>query len=510
MNIISNSFAANLGIDLLIQIITSESQLITKYGNIKFCELIKIQLYDHILLENRQIILKKMLADKEKIIQLKQILKSINGSEELVSWFFETDNVDYKSYILSQTNGKKEGRFDIYINSVVGIIIIFLMIYCIGPNIVKYIREKLYDTTEKYQIAFMITHVLSVVYIVHTYLIKRKTFSPKHTEHVYITKFKKLQDFVQNINSLYANDDFLSEEKNIISNDIDILKNDFLFGINELNPNLDELYKSHLLRLNTQTNLKIFESNFTKILQYVGLIDAYIRITELVGTSYCFPEFEKSTTPYLYIEQLTNPFFINNNDANNYIKNDVYLGSPNTMIITGPNNSGKTTFLHNTLIAIFLAQTLGVSCCKKIILTPFEILYSNLILGTENSSVGNPLIQSEFVKSMNTCYEYNSILESLDTSSFVFCAMDELVKGTVLPAIIENSQIFCERFAKYNNNLLCITTHNHQLTNLSKKYPNNIINKKFIVKKSLQKSPDDKSIPIYPFKLKNGPLKINQ
>jgi DNA mismatch repair ATPase MutS len=292
---------------------------------------------------------------------------------------------------------------------------------------------------------------------------------------------EKLSNFVKNIYEIYQTDNFSVNDKETISSDIKKLHDAFVINFK----NADSVL--------TLTDNKIeYEKVFTTVLQYIGLIDFYIFIANLLKKNYCLPNYEKADTPYIYIEKLYSPF----NTNKNYVQNDFYIGNPNTMIITGPNNSGKSTYLYNVLLAVYLAQTLGISCCKKIILTPFEILYCNFTTTMNKDNTGAE--RSLFKISMDQCYEYYETLKWLKPESFMFGVMDELVIGSTIAVQTQNSMTFCENLTKYPNNLLCVATHQYQLTELAEKYPENIINKKFGVKKT------ENGTPYYPYIIKNG------
>ena len=64
---------------------------------------------------------------------------------------------------------------------------------------------------------------------------------------------------------------------------------------------------------------------------------------------------------------------IKNSVSNTIVLNNKKQNKRN-LLITGPNTSGKSTFIKSVLINIYLSQTLGISKSKFMTLTPFSSL----------------------------------------------------------------------------------------------------------------------------------------
>jgi len=88
------------------------------------------------------------------------------------------------------------------------------------------------------------------------------------------------------------------------------------------------------------------------------------------------------------------------------------------MIITGPNASGKTTFLKQTMINLLLSQQIGCGYYKSATICPFEnfVCYVNI----PDTSGRDSLFQAE----ARRCKEI------LELSNRTFCIFDELFSGT--------------------------------------------------------------------------------
>ena len=115
---------------------------------------------------------------------------------------------------------------------------------------------------------------------------------------------------------------------------------------------------------------------------------------------FVFPKFDYiNPTPYLDIENM---------GKHKQVLNSLSLGGPNTMIITGPNTSGKTTYIRNSMICVLLAQTLGVCPCSEITLTPMRYLFTYLDIPNISRER-----ESLFEAEAKRCLSYSKILESM-------------------------------------------------------------------------------------------------
>jgi len=245
-------------------------------------------------------------------------------------------------------------------------------------------------------------------------------------------------------------------------------------NIKEINNLFDNRTNKFGYELLIKKNNKNYEYKFNSILQYIGLIDSFINISKMViQMGYTFPKFDfnKNNGPYIDALGLWSPFM-----GYNQVKNDCIMGQPNTIILTGPNTSGKSTYIRNIMLAIFMAQTLGVTCCDNFIFTPFKYLFTYLDI-PNISRLKESLFESEILR----CMEYCNILENLNENEFTCTILDEIFTGTNPKEGIASSAAVCEYIGHFNNSLNIITTHFMQLTNLEKEYPDKFKNMRFRV-----------------------------
>lgn len=199
----------------------------------------------------------------------------------------------------------------------------------------------------------------------------------------------------------------------------------------------------------------------------LGQIDAFVSIAELIKKStkyndvhtYNFTKFLNAKmsnfVPYFRIKDMWNPFL----DSRKAIGNSVEFGEYSvsglkTMILTGPNAGGKSTFIVGLEISILLSQVFGIAPADDFILTPFSKINSYIEVRDDISS-GKSLFMAEVDRVQN----HINILDSLKPYEFSFTIFDEPFRGTnpYEGAAVEYSVL--ESLAKYRNSLTIVATH---------------------------------------------------
>lgn len=227
-------------------------------------------------------------------------------------------------------------------------------------------------------------------------------------------------------------------------------------------------------------------THIDKLLNYVGRIDCQLCITKLLeDDKYTIPKFIKSQFPILHIEDMWNPLIdINKRVVNSLMMN---VNTPNTVILTGPNKAGKSTYMRTIIICVYLSQSIGISCSNRISLTPFRDLFTYLNVPDK---IGK---ESLFEAELNRCYEYIEKIESF--RGFSLGIIDELFTGTNPFEGESASYAVTKRLSINPTNITILSTHfNEFLCRLDK---NNFIFNKFIANRENDKF-------TYTYKLENG------
>jgi DNA mismatch repair ATPase MutS len=123
------------------------------------------------------------------------------------------------------------------------------------------------------------------------------------------------------------------------------------------------------------------------------------------------------------------------------------------MVITGPNASGKTTFLKTTMINVIFTQQTGFGFYKKCILNPYTHIHS--YLNIPDTSERDSLFQAE----SRRCKEIIDIIHSNNPISRHLCTFDELYSGTNPEEASKSAYAFLLYLAKFENVDFILTTH---------------------------------------------------
>ena len=150
--------------------------------------------------------------------------------------------------------------------------------------------------------------------------------------------------------------------------------------------------------------------------------------------------------PECSITQQYFPSHLNNDEC---VCNDVLLDTFG--VITGPNASGKTTFLKTTAIHVILCQQLGVGYFAACKMRPYTKIHS--YLNIPDTSGRDSLFQAE----SRRCKE---ILDSIkEDKGRHFCIFDELYSGTNPKEATKAAYAFLEYLRQYKHVDLFLTTH---------------------------------------------------
>jgi len=133
------------------------------------------------------------------------------------------------------------------------------------------------------------------------------------------------------------------------------------------------------------------------------------------------------------------------------IKNDITLET--FVVITGPNASGKTTFLKTTAINILLSQQIGIGFYASAKIAPYTHIHS--YLNIPDTSGRDSLFQAE----SRRCKQIiDHVLKSASNERH-FCILDELYSGTNPLEATKSAYAFLQYLRPFLNVDLILTTH---------------------------------------------------
>lgn len=146
-----------------------------------------------------------------------------------------------------------------------------------------------------------------------------------------------------------------------------------------------------------------------------------------------------------------------------YVPNDCLLSNGiNTLLITGPNMSGKSTYMRQMAIIVIMAQMGSFVPCESATLPIIDKIFTRI--GASDDLVSG---ESTFMVEMKEAR--NAICNATKNSLILF---DELGRGTATYDGMSLAQAILEYISDYIGAFTLFSTHYHELTRLDKKYKN--------------------------------------
>lgn len=204
------------------------------------------------------------------------------------------------------------------------------------------------------------------------------------------------------------------------------------------------------------------EAALTEIMDFIGEIDLSIAIASyrrLMAEGWCQPQLEQensSRRTLIYeAKAMYHPLIIEP------VKNDI--STSGSVLLTGSNASGKSTFLKTVAINAILAQTIFTAMADSYRANYFRI-YSSMAL-RDNLSGGESYFIVE-IKSLKR------IVSQADGEIPMLCFIDEVLRGTnTIERIAASSQILKQ--LSLMNAVCFAATHDIELTSMLEDYFDN-------------------------------------
>ena len=231
-------------------------------------------------------------------------------------------------------------------------------------------------------------------------------------------------------------------------------------------PSLANLPSSHKLE-NPQTVLTYchfflyhYKNNTLQLLEYYYELDAYYSMA-MASKNYhfVFPRWLENDTPIFEVTAAIHPL------VTNAVDNKLSLShQSNLLFLTGANMAGKSTFIKTIGIVLYLAHIgIGVPA-KKLELTLFDGLITNLTIA-DNIMKGESYFFNEVQRIKNT-------IEKIIDGKNYFVLIDELFKGTNIQDAMKCSTAVIEGLQNLRNSLFIISTHLYEISDGLKGFSN--------------------------------------
>ena len=205
-----------------------------------------------------------------------------------------------------------------------------------------------------------------------------------------------------------------------------------------------------LLKFNTMLDqVKLHSQDIDKILTIIGKIDCYIAIGEYRASlsQFCVPNLDDSYNS-LKIENGYHPLL------SNAVPNSITADK--SVLLTGSNASGKSTFLKMIAINALLSQTIHTSCSEEYA-APYFNIYSSLSL--KDSIVEGESYYMAEIKSLKR------IMDASESKSHVLGFVDEVLRGTNTTERIAASSAILRNLSD-KGVLVFAATHDLELTSI--------------------------------------------
>lgn len=375
-------------------------------------------------------------SENENIrIELQQRFKFI-GKLQSTSFFEYINTVDNIKQKTSTTN------YLMAFSLIASIILMFikpgiglpLTLFFVSNNIIRYYKMK--ADVEPYLITF-------------SYIIRLLKYS-KQIHGLNIMQLKKYNEILyksENKFKSFKRGSWILSNTNLSGSLIDIILDYIRI-----------LFHMDIIKFNSMHKIVIDQKDdLLNIFDTIGFLDSMIAIASYrkMLNYYSEPKLSNDKKPSIEIIDLYHPLILD--PIPNSITED------KSMLITGSNASGKSTFIKTVAINAILSQTIFTSLSKYYKASFFKIFSS---MALRDDIFNNESYYIVEIKSLKR------ILDVMDNEIPTLCFVDEVLRGTnTLERIAASSRILKE--FSVQNALVLAATHDIELTYILEKYYSN-------------------------------------
>lgn len=275
------------------------------------------------------------------------------------------------------------------------------------------VRNKLKPDSDYHTISQGILHIIRLLNKIDIFITEAHSFLIPETLQ---SDFETLKKFI----TLKALRKVFTQSRNLSFNQINTL--DYFFRVSNKN-------------------------TFREFLNIVYKIDILQTLSKIMRSDgFTLPEFTSDQNTTFEVIEAFHPL-LSNPVPNSFSFNK----DSNLCFITGPNMSGKSTFLKTVGLMVYLAHLGFPVPAKKLSLSLFEGLFTTINL-TDNLNLGYSHFYSEVRR-------VKDLVIKINTDKKLFIIFDELFRGTNVKDAYDASLMIISSLAKIKNNLFFISTH---------------------------------------------------
>ncbi|MCE4953330.1 DNA mismatch repair protein MutS [Staphylococcus haemolyticus] len=233
-------------------------------------------------------------------------------------------------------------------------------------------------------------------------------------------------------------------------------KEDIILGAEDKAVDLE-----YQLFVRLREHIKTYTERLQKQAKIISELDCLQSFAEIAQKyNYVKPEFSDNKT--LSLENSRHPVVERVMDYNDYVPNDCKLDKDNFIyLITGPNMSGKSTYMRQVAIISIMAQMGAYVPCDKAELPIFDQIFTRI-------GAADDLVSGKSTFMVEMLEAQKALTYATEDSLIIF---DEIGRGTSTYDGLALAQAMIEYVAQTSHAKTLFSTHYHELTTLDQELP---------------------------------------
>lgn len=468
-----------------------------------------------------------LVSNPEALAEIELMLSEYKRVEEAILTFFTRNSYEIQ-HIIQHTNGpSKKARWEKFRNRVFTLLLPLKVYNLYWSNIMFY-RELKFDPTLDTNKFFKGLSAFISWTDLFLHVTDQLNEYEKSKEYFNVIKsdlksFSELFGLMHKYQAITQSDDIFMNLKfygivdfyneSFHKNDHDEFGSTFNSAYKKLYLEKEKFFKSEfninpvnfIYSLNSKATIlydKMYSDNnnrpFFILLEAMGELDSFVSTAKhIIATQnkrvrYSIPQLIESDAPSISGEALWSPLISQKKVVTN---NAEFNKDRKTVIITGANTGGKSTYIHSVFSNLVLSQSIGISSANQFNFTPFSAIHTSQNVSSSLSK-GQSLFKAQIldIKTMFTSFKF------LDENEFSISFIDEMLTGTASTYGSYAAEKIINKLTNNQNNITLYASHFPNIVSMSDSNP-------VIHNVSFDASIDDYGNIITDYRLKEGAAK---